>query len=188
LLQFGRLGVYLDFPWNDGSQKFSAPFVGIFNMTSNHTTSLKTGKRLNPNVQAEITHVLNANTFVTSIGGDDFHITRDSPSAHQYTLVPATHSSSSFSLSATFGLSSPNSVPSAADVVKESTGVWENYWSSGGFVDVVTDSTDPRADELQRRVILSRYLMRVNEAGDTPPQEVSSFSDILENRTFTTPP
>lgn len=40
LVSEGRLGLFLDFPWNDGSQKFSAPFVGLFNMTSNHTTQL----------------------------------------------------------------------------------------------------------------------------------------------------
>ena len=43
---------------------------------------------------------------------------------------------------------------------------------SGGFVDLVTESTDSRADELQRRIILSQYLLRANEAGDYPPQEV----------------
>lgn len=38
-------------------------------------------------------------------------------------------------------------------------------------MDLVTGSTDPRADELQRRIILSQYLLAVNEAGDAPPQE-----------------
>ncbi|KAJ3926275.1 MAG: hypothetical protein NXY57DRAFT_1029587 [Lentinula lateritia] len=37
-------------------------------------------------------------------------------------------------------------------------------------------STDSRADESHRRIILSRYLMRVNEAGEDPPQEVMYFS------------
>jgi len=32
-------------------------------------------------------------------------------------------------------------------------------------------STDPRAKKLEERIILSRYLMAVQEAGDTPPQE-----------------
>ena len=47
---------------------------------------------------------------------------------------------------------------------------------------MLTGSSDPRAEELQRRIILSRYLMRVNEAGDLPPQEVRGqfeFASVL---------
>ncbi len=47
---------------------------------------------------------------------------------------------------------------------------WNNYWNTGGIVDF-SHVTDARAAELERRVILSRYLMLVNDAGDTPPQE-----------------
>ena len=47
---------------------------------------------------------------------------------------------------------------------------WNNYWNTGGIVDF-SHVQDPRAAELERRVILSRYLMLVNDAGDTPPQE-----------------
>ena len=50
------------------------------------------------------------------------------------------------------------------------------YWRSGAFVDMGGDpaaehATDPRAVELERRVVLSQYLTRVNSAGSTPPQE-----------------
>lgn len=47
---------------------------------------------------------------------------------------------------------------------------WNNYWNTGGIVDF-SHVKDARAAELERRVILSRYLMLVNDAGDTPPQE-----------------
>ena len=57
-------------------------------------------------------------------------------------------------------------------IESDSESAWEDFWSNHGFVDVVSQSTDTRADELQRRIILSQYLLRVNEAGDTPPQEV----------------
>ena len=30
---------------------------------------------------------------------------------------------------------------------------------------------DPRARELERRVVLSQYLLAIQDAGDTPPQE-----------------
>ena len=172
LLHTGRLGVYLDFPWNDGSQKFSAPFVGTFNNTGNHTTSLRMGGSLTGNVQAQIKHTLVAATFLTTVGGDPFTISRDSPTTHRYSIHPAS-SSQTFSLSLAYSL--PGEAVTLAPystIASGSAQAWSAFWTQAGFVDIFTGSSDPRADELQRRIILSRYLMRVNAAGDTSPQEV----------------
>lgn len=169
LLRTGRLGLFLDFPWNDGSSKFSAPFVGNWTLPANHSTTLVT--HTSGDIQAQITHKLNTATFLTSIeSGDKFTITRDSPTAHRYSITP--EHASSFSVSAKFGLHSPSSILSPGAVAQSSAVTWNSYWSNSGFVDVSQGSTDSRANELQRRIILSRYLLRVNEAGDTPPQEV----------------
>ena len=51
-----------------------------------------------------------------------------------------------------------------------STNAWKKFWNSGGAIDFA-GSTDPRAKELERRIILSQYLTRVQCAGDFPPQE-----------------
>ena len=47
---------------------------------------------------------------------------------------------------------------------------WRENWSRGGFVDF-SECTDPRAPELERRVVLSQYLTQINCAGSMPPQE-----------------
>jgi hypothetical protein len=47
---------------------------------------------------------------------------------------------------------------------------WEKFWMTGGAVDL-SGSTDPRAPELERRIVLSQYLTRVQSAGSYPPQE-----------------
>jgi len=47
---------------------------------------------------------------------------------------------------------------------------WEQYWNSGGFVDF-SGSTDSRAQELERRVILSQYLIAIQSRGHFPPAE-----------------
>jgi hypothetical protein len=47
---------------------------------------------------------------------------------------------------------------------------WEKFWRDSAAVDF-TGSTDPRAAQLEQRIILSRYLMAVQMAGDVPPQE-----------------
>lgn len=47
---------------------------------------------------------------------------------------------------------------------------WAHFWNSGAAVDF-GNCTDKRAFELERRVVLSQYLLRVQEAGHNPPQE-----------------
>ncbi|KAK0351297.1 hypothetical protein LTR94_025493, partial [Friedmanniomyces endolithicus] len=53
---------------------------------------------------------------------------------------------------------------------------WRGFWSEGGAVDF-SGSADPRAFELERRVVLSQYLSAVNGAGELPPQEEGLFSN-----------
>jgi hypothetical protein len=53
---------------------------------------------------------------------------------------------------------------------KASADSWNAYWTKGGAIDF-SGSKDPRASELERRVVLSQYLMKVNYAGSFPPQE-----------------
>lgn len=47
---------------------------------------------------------------------------------------------------------------------------WPSFWMSGGAVDL-SACTDPRAPELERRIVLSQYLTRINGSGSLPPQE-----------------
>lgn len=47
---------------------------------------------------------------------------------------------------------------------------WNQFWSKGGIVDF-SRVPDSRARELERRVVLSQYLLAVNDGGNTPPQE-----------------
>ena len=56
------------------------------------------------------------------------------------------------------------------DVFAESSNHWNNFWGSGGVIDF-SGSKDPRWRELDRRVVLSQYVMAVNAAGSMPPQE-----------------
>ncbi|KAL1679170.1 Six-hairpin glycosidase-like protein [Schizophyllum commune] len=169
LLAAGRLGVFLDFPWSDGSSKFSAPFVGVYNATNKHTTTLRT----TDDHKNEIAHELGSSTFITSIEAhENISLTRDSPDAHRYTLVPRDESEE-LSLVVSFSRDAELSFASEIDFSHSASATaWGDYWTRSGFVDVVSGSSDMRADELQRRIVLSRYLMRVNEAPDTSgPQE-----------------
>lgn len=58
----------------------------------------------------------------------------------------------------------------AKDVMADASAYWQKFWKEGGVVDFSL-CTDPRAKELERRVVLSQYLLATNCAGATPPQE-----------------
>ncbi|KAF6761499.1 Six-hairpin glycosidase-like protein [Ephemerocybe angulata] len=180
LVREGNLGLFVDHPWNEGKEKFSAPFVGLWDVPEKHTTQLAVDGRT-----ATILHKMVNNYFVTKIGGEHFTIERQSPGKHLYDIRPGAERSRSFSVSVQFSgeispSGMPKAVPSPSQVVAASKKGWEEYWTLSGFVDLLTGSTDPRAEELQRRIVLSRYLMRVNEAGDSPPQE----SGLVNNGWF----
>lgn len=66
--------------------------------------------------------------------------------------------------------------PAYSSGVQAVTRHWNAFWTEGGAVDF-TGSTDPRAAELERRVVLSQYLSAVNGAGELPPQEEGLFSN-----------
>ena len=68
---------------------------------------------------------------------------------------------------------------SVASIERKSAASWEKYWRSGAAVDL-SGSKDPRWLELERRIVLSQYLMRANESGLFPPQE----SGLVNNGWF----
>ncbi|KAL2010717.1 hypothetical protein VTN00DRAFT_6524 [Thermoascus crustaceus] len=62
-------------------------------------------------------------------------------------------------------------IPTNVDSVnRASASWWKSYWETGAFIDL-TATGNTTALELQRRIILSQYLLAVNEAGRDPPQE-----------------
>lgn len=56
------------------------------------------------------------------------------------------------------------------DVQNRSVNHWKKFWKRGGVIDF-SQCKDNRAKELERRVILSQYLMAIQCAGNVPPQE-----------------
>jgi protein-glucosylgalactosylhydroxylysine glucosidase len=61
-------------------------------------------------------------------------------------------------------------LPIATDVFVASARHWGRFWATGGAIDL-SGSADPRAQELERRVVLSQYLTAIQCAGSLPPQE-----------------
>ena len=61
-------------------------------------------------------------------------------------------------------------LPDVAETLKASGSSWRNFWETGGTIDL-SGSKDSRAHELERRIVLSRYLTAIQCAGTMPPQE-----------------
>ncbi|MEI6948069.1 hypothetical protein V9K67_12800 [Paraflavisolibacter sp. H34] len=60
--------------------------------------------------------------------------------------------------------------PTFAQVKAAGAAGWKDFWEKGAAADL-SASKDPRATELERRIVLSQYLLKVNYAGSFPPQE-----------------
>jgi hypothetical protein len=58
---------------------------------------------------------------------------------------------------------------------------WNNFWTSGGAIDL-SGSSDPRWRELERRIVLSQYLTAIQCAGRYPPQETGLTFNSWEGK------
>jgi hypothetical protein len=167
LVGLGRLGICVRFA---GVSKTLNPDPSDWENPNGHTTTevaRKAGEvRLKRQIDATIYHA----AIGASAGGDIIQA-----AAHDY-RVSAARGAASLTVMAQFspepGVALPTTVAAKAAVEKH----WADNWGHGGMVDFA-GSTDARAPELERRVILSQYLMAVNATGDFPPQEEGLFSN-----------
>jgi hypothetical protein len=164
LIESRNLGVFFDFPYSD-TNKFDAPYVGVWNDTSHNTVKLHSTSRM-----ASFEHIIdNSTNGITvkwdtdaSISGPLFGSNKfvlDSSDSDTLQLVVAFHPMAN----------SHYNLPSYDDIVVASKEWWAKYWVSGAFIDL-SATQNANATELQRRIILSQYLVAVNEASHNPPQ------------------
>jgi len=162
LIRQGRLKVKIRYPYPTGD------WTDVGNNYANinqHQTIITQ----NEGHAATIKHQLDSAVYFT-----DFSwlgkATLKTRSAHFFVLSPDQHSSQfSFSFLFTAGGKSGN-IPGFKQTQENSYTRWKQFWMSGAAVDFA-GSTDPRANELERRIILSQYLTKIQCAGNFPPQE-----------------
>jgi hypothetical protein len=63
-----------------------------------------------------------------------------------------------------------------AGVRERAAAFWSEHWESTGALDLGS-TEDPRASELERRAVLSRYIQRVHAAGVMPPAETGLLAN-----------
>ncbi|MEO8337098.1 MAG: glycoside hydrolase family 65 [bacterium] len=90
--------------------------------------------------------------------------------AHEFRIEPA-GGSASFECVVSFSPERDDrALPTVAATRSASGAHWQRFWSDGGTLDL-SGSTDSRAPELERRIVLSEYLTAIQCAGTLPPQE-----------------
>jgi len=164
LLNDGNMSIYLDFPYPDG--RYFKHYIGRYDTISGHTSTFE---KLAPNSVRIARTMDDTHYYATLDWTGPATFSRESEKAHTFLLQP--RHTSTFSFTCCF---SPEPVAdvteSVASIERKSAASWEKYWRSGAAVDL-SGSKDPRWLELERRIVLSQYLMRANESGLFPPQE-----------------
>ncbi len=119
--------------------------------------------------QAVFEHSLDATVYyVKLVWEGKAEIIQKKP--HYFVLKPDAENHL-FSFTAEFSQVNKFLLPENFEEVKEAAAIhWKTFWDSGGAVDF-SGTADPRAEELERRVVLSQYLTRIQCAGQVPPQE-----------------
>jgi hypothetical protein len=149
LLAAGRLAVAVNFPGQ------SDPLAG-FEWLVDTTSYTRTGPVHHAHrTVGDTDYVVTVAAVGTGTVGDDLVVTSSGPE-----------------LTATveFGPVAAGEPPGFPDVRAAAAAHWAAFWGSGAAVSF-EGSADPRAGELERRVVLSQYLTAVHCAGVNPPQE-----------------
>lgn len=160
LLSEGRLTVKLSFPYGNPDHTSGADWKS----PDKHQTSITIQEQ-----SAVFNRVLDADFYQTHLSWQGIATVRKVEN-HEFVLSPS-EGNDSFSFNAHFTKEqSPSLTESFDQILEKNQNSWEYFWSSGGAIDL-SQSTDTRWKELERRIVLSQYLLAVNEAGSLPPQE-----------------
>jgi hypothetical protein len=166
LVKKGQIKIFLDFPYPDSKQ--FADYVGTYNQSDAHFSKIEVQSDNSAIISRKMDDTkyfvsLNWTSQAHLLSGDTIS------SRHRFYLDPIKTDEISFT--ATFSPEKKSQpILSAAKVFAQSCKAWPEFWESGAAIDLSL-SKDVRWRELERRIVLSQYLMKVNEAGTYPPQE-----------------
>lgn len=161
LLEKGQIKVRMRIPfpslgWMDNGNTWSGD--------KKHSSNLKTiGKN-----EGLITHKMDSITYNIGLKWEG-KAKLKKKAAHYYLLTPAKNKNFSFVCNYA-SLYKKQAIPTVEAIENSSIKGWNNFWKSGASVDF-GNCTDSRAFELERRVVLSQYLTKLQCTGTTPPQE-----------------
>lgn len=160
IISKAHAGVNFRFPYPTGGHCDDAC---NWNENDKHSTTI-----VNQDAQsALLKRVLDATTYYVTIRWEG-KATLAEKSKNYFVLTPA-DDKLAFTCAFT---PEPPAAPMAtpAQTLVAAADYWTAFWQDGAAVDF-SACTDVRAKELERRVVLSQYLLAIQSAGTTPPQE-----------------
>ena len=157
LIAQGRLSVLLAFPYGAGG--FSGSGADWGRPNAHQTIMTRHGDR-----RADFVRTLDNDRYYAALSWAKGNQLMTN-GVHRYLLTGNTNSQAIEFVAAFSQSPLPAKLADAA-----STKMWENFWSTGGAIDL-SQSKDPRWKELERRIVLSQYLTRIQSCGSLPPQE-----------------
>jgi len=162
LLKEGRLKIRIRYPYPTGAW---ADVGNNYENPEKHQSSVFSADQ----THALLLHQLDSARYFTALHWKgNGKIAKSAP--HEFMVSPD-KTSDSFEVSVLFTPEKPKALlPLFTETQNNSEDGWKSFWMSGGAVDFA-GSTDPRANELERRIILSQYLTKIQCAGSYPPQE-----------------
>ena len=161
LIREGRIFIRVRMPYPSGTWGD----IGNNWSDENKHRSLVIGKNKN---RATIEHTLDTTTYYSDLSWNGMATIKER-SAHYFIITPS--AGNSFEFSCRFSsIKQKSPAPAFGSTAINSVQQWKKFWLSGGAIDF-SGSTDKRAQELERRIVLSQYLTKVNCAGNNPPQE-----------------
>lgn len=159
LIDLGRLKISFNFPY--GKDCHVCPGYD-WQKSGSHRSSLINNNRRSLSIRREI----DSTTYYSHIAWEDSASFAQS-GEHSFVLQP---SGDRIEFSVLFGRNGEVGTTNYSSTEQSSADHWKNYWMSGGAIDF-SECKDPRAKELERRVVLSQYLTRIQCSGSMPPQE-----------------
>ena len=160
LIKNGQLKIRLRLPQPTGEW---ADLGTKWNAKTNYASSLSSKNKQ----EAIITRKMDSITYHIGLSWEGSAKISEKE-ANYYIVTPS--KTATFSFSCSFKNQKIDAIPAFVSIEKSSIEGWKNFWLSGGAIDF-SRSTDPRANELERRVILSQYLTKLQCSGTMPPQE-----------------
>jgi len=162
LLNEKRIVIRIRFPYPTGQFK---DVGNNWNASVAHSSVASPGQN-----SAFIKRALDNSNYKVSLYWSD-RSTFEEKKKHYFLITPQSVKNNSYELTCLFeGKKKLSIVTGFKAISKNSAEAWKKFWQSGGAVDF-SAVKDPRAFEIERRVVLSQYLTKIQCSSNYPPQE-----------------
>jgi hypothetical protein len=156
LVRDGRLAVRIAFP-------YGSPEIDMADWKS---VDRHQSKCVIADHRADISRTLDQDRYHASVGWGDGQFVQSG--VHEFVLHGAGDWLECVACFSPEPITDP--LPTAAGCFASAEAHWSKFWSGGGAIDL-SGSSDERAVELERRIVLSQYNTALHCAGPMPPQE-----------------